>query len=73
MPPDFQMDNMSAFTELNKASMRRRGPSQRNKFNKSGNKIAVMCVAIISKPALMELIIPGGGGRFSVFETFITY
>ena len=72
MPPDFQIKSTSDFIELNKASMRRRGPNQRNKFRRSGNKIAVICVATISKPDLMELIIPGGGGRFSILETFIT-
>ena len=72
MPLVFQTEITSVLTELNKASMRRRGPSHKNKFNKSGNKIAVMCVAMISKPALMELRMPGGGGRFSIFETFIT-
>jgi hypothetical protein len=73
MPKAFQIAATFALVELNKASMRRRGPNHRNKFRRSGNKIAVICVATISKPDLMELIIPGGGGRFSILETFITY
>jgi hypothetical protein len=34
--------------------------------------MAVMCVAIVSKPALSELITPGGGEIVSVLEAFIT-
>lgn len=32
-----------------------------------------MCVAMVSKPALIELMTPGGGGRFSTRETSITF
>jgi hypothetical protein len=35
-------------------------------------RIAVICEAMVSKPALMELIMPGGGGRFSILDTSIT-
>ena len=35
--------------------------------------MAVIWVAMASKPALIELITPGGGGRFSVLVTSITF
>jgi hypothetical protein len=66
------MEIMSGLIELKKASMRRRGPSQKNRFNKRGKKIAWMCAAIASKPAFRELIIPGGGGKPSVLVLSIT-
>ena len=47
-------------------SICKRGPNQRNKSNKTGNKITPILLAVASNPVVIASIKPGGGGKESL-------